>query len=82
MKSELFKALADDTRLCILKKLMDGEKKACQIIPCEQKSQPTVSLHLKVLLNAEIIDFRKVGKERLYNIKNKKIIEIMKILEG
>jgi ArsR family transcriptional regulator len=83
MKSNtaLFKALGDETRFCIVKKLLEGEKDACQIIPCSTKSQPTVSLHLKVLTDAGILAFRKVGKKRRYSLADARVEKIMKILE-
>lgn len=77
--AELFKALADETRLCIVKKLAESEKSACQIIPCSKKSQPTVSSHLKVLSNAGIIGFRKAGKERIYFLKEGRVKKILQI---
>ncbi|MFA6531177.1 MAG: metalloregulator ArsR/SmtB family transcription factor [Candidatus Micrarchaeia archaeon] len=78
--AELFRALADETRLCIVKKLTEGEKSACQIIPCSKKSQPTVSSHLKVLANAGVIDFKKSGKERIYFIKDERVKKILGLL--
>jgi ArsR family transcriptional regulator len=78
---ELFKALGDETRLCIVRKLLKGEKRACQIVPCGAKSQPTVSLHLKVLTKAGVVQFRKSGKERIYALKDRRVKRILKILE-
>lgn len=80
--SETFKALSDETRICIIKKLLNGEKRACQIVPCDKKSQPTVSLHLKVLAKAGIVEFRKSGKERIYSLKDARIKKVLKILES
>jgi ArsR family transcriptional regulator len=57
----LFKALADETRLAILKQLRDeGEVCACDFQACCTLAQPTVSHHLKVLREAGLV----VGEKR------------------
>jgi ArsR family transcriptional regulator, arsenate/arsenite/antimonite-responsive transcriptional repressor len=52
----LFKALADETRLTILKQLRDEEEVcACDLVACCDVAQPTVSHHLKVLREAGLV---------------------------
>src|SRR3974390_2753113 len=83
MESEvkLLKAMADDTRVRILQYLMNGEKCACTIVPFIGKAQPTVSQHLKILVEAGILDVRRDGIKMLYKIKNNQAIRIMEILD-
>lgn len=54
--ARLFKALADETRLAILKQLREqGEVCACEFVACCELAQPTVSHHLKVLKEAGLV---------------------------
>jgi ArsR family transcriptional regulator len=58
----LFKALADETRLAILKQLREqGEVCACDLQACCELAQPTVSHHLKVLRRAGLVRAEKRG---------------------
>lgn len=82
---QIFKALSDPTRLKILQLIKNKEKCICEIIPETQKSQPTISQHLRILRNANLITQRKVGtniwiapsNNQIYSIINK-IQEISK----
>ena len=74
---DVFKALADSTRLKILECIRKGEKCICEIIPYTGKSQPNVSQHLKVLKNAGIVDENKEGTRIMINISNKEIYTII-----
>jgi len=78
---KIFKALADDTRLKIVEFLKEGEKCVCEIIPMTKKSQPAVSQHLKILSEADILEFRKEGTSIYYKIKDKRIIGIIQRLK-
>lgn len=74
---DIFKALADPTRLKILECIKNGEKCICEVIPYTGKSQPNVSQHLKVLKSAGIVDERKDGTRIILNISNKEIYAII-----
>ena len=74
---EVFKALADPTRLKILECIKDGERCICEIIPYTGKSQPNVSQHLKVMKHAGIIDERKDGTRIMVKVSNKEIFDII-----
>lgn len=77
---KFLKAMADDTRIKILRCLLNGEQCACAIVPCIGKAQPTVSKHLKNLEEAEIIESRRDGINIWYKIKSDKAVKIMDIL--
>ena len=77
---KLLKAMADETRMKILRYLLNGEQCACTIVPFIGKAQPTVSQHLKILAEAGILDVRKDGNKVLYKIKSDKAFGIMDIL--
>jgi len=74
---DVFKALADPTRLKILECIKNGEKCICEIIPYTGKSQPNVSQHLKVMKHAGIIDERKEGTRIMIKISKKEIFDII-----
>lgn len=71
---DFFKAICDSNRhkiLYLLKK--NGEMNATEIINKINLSQPTISHHLKILVEAEVLTSRKDGKEIYYQI-NEKVI--------
>ena len=67
---DVFKALADPTRLKILECIKDGEKCICEVIPYTRKSQPDVSHHLKILKIAGLISERREGTNILIKASN------------
>ena len=73
----VFKALADPTRLKILECIKNDEKCICKIIPYTGKSQPCVSQHLKVMKHAGIIDERKDGTKIMIKASSDKIFKII-----
>jgi DNA-binding transcriptional ArsR family regulator len=78
---DVFKALADPTRLKILECVKDVEKFICEIIPYTGKSQPNVSQHLKVLKIAGLIDKRREGTRILLKASNKKIFDVIDLVK-
>jgi ArsR family transcriptional regulator len=74
---DVFKALADPTRLKILECIKDGEKCICEVIPYTGKSQPNVSQHLKVLKIAGLVDERRESTRILLKASNKKIYDVI-----
>ncbi len=59
-----------------MKALDDGELCACVLPELVKKTQPTVSIHLKILRKAGLLDMRKDGVKRLYRLSplGKKVI--------
>ena len=74
---EIFKALSDPTRLKILECIIDEEKCICEVIPYTGKSQPNVSLHLKVLKQAGLVNERKDGTRIMLSIADKNIFKLI-----
>ncbi|HEX7467154.1 MAG TPA: metalloregulator ArsR/SmtB family transcription factor [Methanobacterium sp.] len=77
VKSEIFKAISDPTRLKILYLLADGELCVCEIIFALEKPQSTISHHLNVLKNAGFIKWRKEGVWIHYKLVNPSIVGII-----
>ena len=74
-QSRLFKALADETRLRILKLLEAREMCVCEVMVALGLTQPTASHHLGILENAGLVKDRKAGKWVFYRIADQKLIE-------
>ena len=66
----LFHALADPTRLSILRELAGGAAiGACDFTDCCQVSQPTVSHHLRILREAGLIASERRGTSIEYRLQ-------------
>jgi len=64
----IFKAFCDENRIKILQLLLDGEKCACKLLEALAITQPTLSHHMKILLDSGIVNGRKEGKWMYYSI--------------
>lgn len=67
----IFKAFCDENRIKIIKLLRSGEKCACKLLEEINVTQPTLSHHMKILCDAEIVVGRKEGKWMYYSISKK-----------
>ena len=67
----IFKAFCDANRIRIIKLLRSGEKCACKLLEEINVSQPTLSHHMKILCDSEIVVGRKEGKWTHYSISEK-----------
>ena len=63
----VFKALGDEKRLRILALLRQGERWACVLLEHLNLSQPTLSHHMKILCDAQLVTGRKEGKWVYYS---------------
>ena len=66
--AKVFKAFCDETRLMVLSLLQSGEKCACVLIEKLELAQPTLSYHMKILVESGIVAARKEGKWTHYAI--------------
>jgi ArsR family transcriptional regulator len=64
----LFKALADETRLRVLKLLSRGELCVCEIAAALRLEQPRLSFHLRILKEAGIVLVRRQERWILYRL--------------
>ena len=71
---EYMKALSDPTRLEILYILEKRVLNSSEIQDILKRSQSTVSKHLSILLENNLIDFQKNNNVKYYNIRNKNLI--------
>ena len=66
--ARVFKAFCDENRLMILEMLQSGEKCACVLLEKLNIAQSTLSHHMKILVESEIVSARKQGKWTYYSI--------------
>ncbi len=81
----IFKAFCDENRIRILQILKGGEKCACRLLEALNITQPTLSHHMKTLLDSGIVNGRKEGKWMYYSISEeglKKAQEYLDYLKG
>lgn len=64
----ILKALSDPIRLRIINLLYQQELCVCEIVDALSLPQSTVSRHLTVLKNAEIVEDKKQGQWVFYNL--------------
>ena len=81
MESRFFKALADETRIKILKLLSLRRMCVCEIMVALDLTQPTASHHLRILENVGIVKDERKGKWIFYSIANSKLTKILKKIE-
>ena len=62
------KALGDSNRLQIVQMLSEGEKCGCKLLEAFEITQPTLSHHMKILFDCELVQSRKDGKWTFYEI--------------
>ncbi len=75
---QVFKLLADETRLKILFMLMrEGELHVSALCDRLQQSQPAVSHHLALLRVAELISARRDGKHNFYSVQKGRFHDII-----
>lgn len=65
---DVIKALADETRLDILRLLGNREMNVNEIASNSTVSRPTISHHLQIMKRARILTSRKEGKEMYYSL--------------
>ena len=77
----IFKAFCDENRIRIMKMLTSGEKCACKILEELNVTQPTLSHHMKTLLDSGIVNGRKEGKWMHYSISEEGLEKAQKYLD-
>ena len=71
---KISKALSDQNRLKIIKLLSRGEKCGCVLLEAFNITQPTLSHHMQILSECDLIKTRKEGKWMHYSL-NKKTLQ-------
>jgi DNA-binding transcriptional ArsR family regulator len=75
--SKLFKALAQPDRLRVLQLLVKGELCQCELIEHLAKSQSTVSIHLRHLVEQGVLNVREDRQRRMYSIADPAVRDLL-----
>lgn len=75
--SKVFKALSDNTRREILKLLSKGDMTAGEIADKFDMSKPSISKHLDILRDAELVSSEKKGQYIIYSINTTVLQEVL-----
>ncbi len=82
--ARILKALSDTNRLKIIEILSGNEKCACEILKDFNFTQPTLSHHMKILMDCGIVECRKRGLWSYYSLNlinaNKVILFLLSII--
>jgi ArsR family transcriptional regulator, arsenate/arsenite/antimonite-responsive transcriptional repressor len=70
--SEMYKLLADKTRLTILALLKEKELCVCEIVEIMEMTQPNVSQHLRKLKSGGLVHEKKKGQWVFYSLNSDK----------
>lgn len=77
----LLKVFADETRLQIIDMLSCGELCACNILEKLNITQPTLSYHMKMLTQCELVHVRKDGIWMKYKLNDARVLEYKQFIE-
>lgn len=81
MTDDVFAVIAESTRRDILVSLRSGDKAVGELVEELAASQPTISKHLKVLREAQLVSMRAQGQKRYYALNRKPLEGIASWLE-
>ena len=76
------KALSDSNRLEIIQMLSEGEKCGCKLLERFEITQPTLSHHMKTLVESDLVNDRKDGKWHYYSLNTDNQIHYGPVLEN
>jgi DNA-binding transcriptional ArsR family regulator len=78
---DVFAVIAEATRRDILVSLRKGDKAVGELVQELEASQPTISKHLKVLREADLVSMRAQGQKRYYTLNPKPLAGVASWLE-
>lgn len=81
MTDDVFAVIAEATRRDILVSLRNGDKAVGELVQELEASQPTISKHLKVLREADLVSMRAQGQKRYYALNPKPLAGVASWLE-
>ena len=74
--ADLFKVFGDFTRIKILCALFEHEMCVCDIAQVTNMTQSAISHQLRILKQADLVNFRRDGKTIYYSLKDKHVFTI------
>ena len=79
---DVFAVIAEATRRDILIALRKGDKAVGELVQELEASQPTISKHLKVLREADLVSMRAQGQKRYYTLNPKPLTGVANWLQA
>ncbi|MEO5818616.1 MAG: metalloregulator ArsR/SmtB family transcription factor [Gemmatimonadaceae bacterium] len=80
--AQLCNALADEARVEIIARLLDGEKCVCDLTDALATGQSRLSYHLKVLKDAGLVSDRRDGRWSYYTLTRDVFLEAEELLSS
>lgn len=77
---DVWKALADPTRRKILSLLKEKDMNAGEIANEFNMTKPSISNHLSILKQADLVDADKVGQNVNYSLKTSVLEDVLKLI--
>jgi DNA-binding transcriptional ArsR family regulator len=71
--TDVFNAIAEPQRRAILELLTQGELSVNEIADALALNQPQASKHLRVLHEVELVDVRREGRQRIYQLQSESL---------
>jgi DNA-binding transcriptional ArsR family regulator len=81
LRRDVFQAIADPTRRAILLLVASQTMTAGAIAANFDTARPTVSKHLQILTECELLEQQQTGREIYYHINAKKMKEVAEFIE-
>lgn len=83
LRLKVLRALSDETRLKLIEFLRHGnEICVCDIEQVFDKTQSTLSRHLKTLVDADILESRREGNKKLFKVKDTQVFKLLAIIDN
>ncbi len=79
---DVWKALADPTRRKILELLKEKDMNAGEIADSFNMTKPSISNHLSILKQAELVDSEKQGQNVIYTLQTSVLEDILKMISN
>jgi ArsR family transcriptional regulator len=78
----LFRSLADETRLRIVRRLAAGEARVVDLTGELGMAQSTVSKHLACLRDCGLVEYRTKGRQSFYSLTRPELMDLLQAAEG
>lgn len=76
------RALGDANRLEIIQMLSDGEKCGCRLLEKFEITQPTLSHHMRILVECGLVNDRREGKWHHYSLNCNTLTEYKAFIDS
>ena len=77
-----FRILGEGARLVLLQELKSGEKTVGELVELTCQGQASVSKHLKLMYNYELLSRRKEGVKVFYALKDEMVFDLCQLVCG